>query len=106
VGTEQNNRTVAEIAEAVVDAVPGSVLEITGEAGPDPRSYRVDFSRARKVLDFEGQWTIPAGARELAEEYRFRNLTQQGFEQRFTRLAVLSSRQAEGSLDADMRPAG
>ena len=104
VGTENNNRTVAEIAEAVVEAVPGSILEITGEAGPDPRSYRVDFSRARKVLDFEGQWTIPAGAHELAKEYRFRGLTQRGFDQRFTRLAVLSARQAEGSLDAAMRP--
>ncbi len=57
VGTEKNNRTVAEIAQAVVDAVPGSELLITGEAGPDPRSYRVDFSRVRKALDFEAPWT-------------------------------------------------
>lgn len=104
VGTEKNNRTVAEIAQAVVEAVPGSVLEITGEAGPDPRSYRVDFSRARKLLDFEGQWTIADGAQQLAREYRARGLTQEAFDRRFTRLAVLARRQGDGELDASMRP--
>ena len=63
VGTEKNNRTVAEIAAAVVDAVPGSVLEITGEAGNDPRSYRVDFSRARKELGFEAELDDPGRRR-------------------------------------------
>jgi nucleoside-diphosphate-sugar epimerase len=106
VGTEKNNRTVAEIAEAVVDAVPGSVLEITGESGPDPRSYRVDFSRAREVLGFEARWSIPEGATQLATELRARGLTQEAFEQRFTRLAVLSRRQAAGELDASMRVTG
>jgi nucleoside-diphosphate-sugar epimerase len=106
VGTEKNNRTVAEIAEAVVDAVPGSVLEITGESGPDPRSYRVDFSRAREVLGFEARWSIPEGATQLATELRARDLTQEAFEQRFTRLAVLSRRQATGELDASMRVVG
>ena len=101
-GTERNNRTVAEIAHAVVDAVPGSKLEITGEAGNDPRSYRVDFSRARKELDFEAGWTIADGAEQLAREYRARGLTQHAFDNRFTRLAVLSRRQAEGSLGSQM----
>ena len=104
VGTERNNRTVAEIAAAVVDAVPGSELLITGEAGNDPRSYRVDFSRARKELGFEAQWTIPDGAAQLAREYRARGLTQEAFDQRFTRLAVLNARQRSGELDASMRP--
>ncbi|MBC8090985.1 MAG: SDR family oxidoreductase [Pseudonocardia sp.] len=103
VGTERNNRTVAEIAQAVVDAVPGSVLEITGEAGNDPRSYRVDFSRARKELNFEAKWTIQEGARQLRAEYTERGLTQEAFDHQFTRLAVLNRRQAEGSLDASMR---
>jgi nucleoside-diphosphate-sugar epimerase len=103
VGTEKNNRTVAEIAQAVIDAVPGSELEITGEAGNDPRSYRVDFSRARKELDFEAQWTIPDGAAQLAKEYRDRGLTQDAFDNRFTRLAVLSARQQKGELDEGMR---
>jgi nucleoside-diphosphate-sugar epimerase len=106
VGTEKNNRTVAEIAEAVVQAVPGSVLEITGEAGNDPRSYRVDFSRARKELDFEAGWTIADGAAQLAREYRARGLTQEAFDNRFTRLAVLNRRQAEGELDGSMRVIG
>lgn len=103
VGSESNNRTVADIAQAVVDAVPGSTLNITGEAGNDPRSYRVDFSRARKELGFEAKWSIPDGARQLAAEYKERGLTQQAFDEQFTRLAVLNRRQAAGELDANMR---
>ncbi|WP_219419075.1 NAD-dependent epimerase/dehydratase family protein [Pseudonocardia nigra] len=106
VGTEKNNRTVAEIAQAVIEAVPGSELEITGEAGNDPRSYRVDFSRARKELDFEAQWTIADGAAQLAKEYRERGLTQDAFDNKFTRLAVLNRRQQAGELDGNMRVQG
>ena len=106
IGTEKNNRTVAEIANAVVDAVPGADLAITGEAGNDPRSYRVDFSRARKELGFEAQWSIPEGAQQLAKEYRERGLTQEQFDKKFTRLAVLNARQQAGELDADMRVIG
>lgn len=102
VGTEKNNRTVAEIAQAVIDAVPGSTLNITGEAGNDPRSYRVDFSRARKELGFEAGWTIPAGAEQLATEYKARGLTQEAFDNSFTRLAVLNARQKAGELDGSM----
>jgi nucleoside-diphosphate-sugar epimerase len=104
IGTERNNRTVAEIAVAVVEAVPGAELLITGEAGNDPRSYRVDFSRARKELGFEAQWSIPEGAQQLAQEYRARGLTQAAFDRRFTRLAVLSARREAGELDSTMRP--
>jgi nucleoside-diphosphate-sugar epimerase len=103
VGTERNNRTVAEIAEAVADAVPGAELLITGANGNDPRSYRVDFSRARKELGYEAQWTIPDGAVQLAREYRARGLTQEAFDTRFTRLAVLNARRQAGELDASMR---
>ncbi len=106
VGTERNNRTVAEIAQAVAGAVPGAELLITGETGNDPRSYRVDFSRARKELGYEAQWTIPDGAVQLAREYRARGLTQEAFDTRFTRLAVLNVRQQAGELDASMRVVG
>ncbi|AWS40151.1 NAD(P)-dependent oxidoreductase [Streptosporangium sp. 'caverna'] len=105
VGSEQNNLTVAEIAAEVVEAVPGSALVITGEFGADPRSYRVDFSRIRTALpDYEAGWTVKAGAVELIDAYRRFELTQDAFVNRFTRLARLSARRADGTIDDSLRP--
>jgi hypothetical protein len=42
----------------------------------------------------------------LAREYRARGLTQEGFDSRFTRLAVLRARQQAGELDPSMRVVG
>ena len=105
VGSEQNNLTVAEIAAEVVEAVPGSTLVVTGEFGADPRSYRVDFSRIRTALpDYEAGWTVKAGAVELIDAYRRFELTQDAFVNRFTRLARLSARRADGTIDDSLRP--
>jgi nucleoside-diphosphate-sugar epimerase len=105
VGSEVNNVTVAEIANEVVEAVPGSTLLITGEAGNDPRSYRVDFARIRAALPgYDARWTVKAGAVELVEAYRSHGLTKHDFERRFTRLARLADRQAAGTIDAGLRP--
>ncbi|MEC3955834.1 SDR family oxidoreductase [Nocardia sp. CDC153] len=103
VGTEANNLTVAQIAQAVVDVVPESTLAITGESGADPRSYRVDFGYARKELGFEARWSIPDGAAELYREYTARGLTSEAFFQRFTRLAHLTSLKQAGVLDDELR---
>ncbi|ONI73135.1 NAD-dependent dehydratase [Actinosynnema sp. ALI-1.44] len=91
VGTEDNNLTVAQIAQHVVEAVAGSRLVITGEAGADPRSYRVDFARIRAAMPFTAQWTVKAGAVELADAYTEHGLTREDFERKFTRLAWLKS---------------
>ena len=107
IGTEANNRTVAQIAASVAAGVPGAEVVITGEAGPDPRSYRVDFSRLRAAVpSFTARWSIPAGAAELAAAYRTRGLTRQGFDTRFTRLAWLARRRELGAIGHDLRPCG
>lgn len=103
VGTESNNVTVAEIAKAVVAVVPGSKLLITGENGSDPRSYRVDFARARDVLGYEATWSISAGAAELYDKYTAYGLTAEDFAQKFTRLPHLERLGREGMLDESMR---
>lgn len=90
VGSEVNNVTVKEIANAVAATVPGSVLAITGETGADPRSYRVDFSAVRAALpDFQACYSIDDGAQELYSAYLTHGLTREAFERRFTRLARL-----------------
>ncbi|MER7583581.1 SDR family oxidoreductase [Kitasatospora sp. NPDC097691] len=104
IGSETNNVTVAEIAELVAEAVEGSKVRITGEAGADPRSYRVDFSRFRAAVpDFACEWTVQRGALELAQAYREFGLTREDFEQRFTRLAVLRRASEAGTVDDTLR---
>ncbi|OXM49778.1 NAD-dependent dehydratase [Amycolatopsis thailandensis] len=104
IGTERNNVTVAEIAEEVVEAVPGSTLRITGEAGADPRSYRVDFSRFRAAIPgFDCDWSVKDGALDLIDAYKTHGLTEHGFQRLFTRLARLQDRTAAGELDDTLR---
>jgi nucleoside-diphosphate-sugar epimerase len=103
VGTERNNLTVAEIAQAVVGVVPGAELVITGETGADPRSYRVDFSAFRDALGFQAAWSIPDGAAELYQKYISCGLTAEEFAKKFTRLPHLQTLCSDGVLDGAMR---
>ncbi|SEP42013.1 NAD-dependent epimerase/dehydratase family protein [Amycolatopsis saalfeldensis] len=104
IGTERNNVTVAEIAQEVVEAVPGSTLRITGEAGADPRSYRVDFARFREAIPgFDCEWSVKDGALQLIDAYRDYGLTRAQFERRFTRLNWLNDRQNAGAVDETLR---
>lgn len=105
VGTEANNATVAQIAQEAQRAVPGSRLDITGQTGSDPRSYRVDFSAIRAALPgYDATWSIADGADELADAYRAAPLTQAGFDGDFVRLKVLQRKRAAGLLGPDFRP--
>jgi nucleoside-diphosphate-sugar epimerase len=103
VGTESNNLTVAEIAQSVVDVVPGAKLLITGETGGDPRSYRVDFSAFREELGFKAKWSIPDGAAELYKEYIAAGLTADDFANKFTRLPHLKALRDRGVLDESLK---
>ena len=103
VGTEANNVTVAEIAE-VVAAETGAAVRITGEAGNDPRSYRVDFSRLRSLLPGANvRRSIADGARELVAAYRDHGMTEDLFTHRFVRLARIRELQEGSRIDAGLR---
>lgn len=45
VGRDDWNYRVADLANAVSSLIPGTLVNINGNAQPDKRSYRVDFSR-------------------------------------------------------------
>jgi nucleoside-diphosphate-sugar epimerase len=65
VGSDENNRTVREIAEAVSAEFPGCELTF-GPPNADNRSYRVAFGKIHEVFaDFRAAWDVAAGAAQL-----------------------------------------
>jgi nucleoside-diphosphate-sugar epimerase len=105
VGSPGNNVTVAEIANSVLEAVPGADLKITGEAGGDQRSYRVDFSLMERLVPaYRPAWTISRGAGELVSSYRKYGFDRESFTTRFTRLARIKQRLEAGAIGPDLRP--
>jgi nucleoside-diphosphate-sugar epimerase len=105
VGVNDENYQVRQIAEFVRETVPGCQIEYAGQTGPDPRNYRVDFSKITHTLpEFQPQWDARRGARELHEAFQRVGLTQEDFQGRkFTRLKQLSHLLDLGLLDESLR---
>lgn len=102
IGRSDDNLKVLEIAELVADAVPGSRITFSGESGNDPRSYRVDFSKAASVLGFKPRWTVAEGIGELVAWFRDGGISTDDFT-RYRRLAEIKRLMAEGRLSEDLR---
>jgi nucleoside-diphosphate-sugar epimerase len=105
IGRSDANYQVKDIAEAVRGAFPGARLEITGETGGDPRSYRVDFSKALTGLPgFAPQWTLERGVDEVAGWLKADGLGAEAFDSRmFIRLKQLKHELDRGVLDVELR---
>lgn len=105
IGQPENNIQIRDLAESVRLQVPGSKIEITGETGGDPRSYRVDFSRALSELPgFAPRWTIDMGCEEVDRWIVDRKIDLEHFQSReFVRLKQLQHLRASGSIDEDLR---
>ena len=105
VGRSDQNYQIRDIADAVADVVPGCHVEIASGAGPDKRSYRVNFDRiARALPDFKPCWDVHQGARQLYELFVATGLTLSDFEgSRYQRTAHIKTALASGVLGQDLR---
>jgi nucleoside-diphosphate-sugar epimerase len=101
VGRTEENYQIRQIAEIVGETVPGCRIEFAEGAGPDTRSYRVDFGKiARQVPAFRPHWTVREGARELYDAYRKTDLKLEEFEgPRYRRIDCLRQLLNSGRLD-------
>ncbi|MFH1369569.1 MAG: NAD(P)-dependent oxidoreductase [Elusimicrobiota bacterium] len=76
VGRDFENYKVKEIADKVQKVVPGSKVEILNKTGSDERSYRVDFSKIKKVLpEFKPCFDVDKGIVELYEAFKKYKMT-------------------------------
>jgi nucleoside-diphosphate-sugar epimerase len=105
IGRSDANYRVSDIALAVQAEFKGSTLEITGESGGDPRSYRVDFDKAfNRLPGFAPEWTLERGVDEIARFLRDNGLRDQAFDSRlFIRLKQLQHAMAIGEVDESLR---
>jgi nucleoside-diphosphate-sugar epimerase len=80
VGQNEENYQVRDVAAIVAETVPNCEVVYAAEGGPDPRCYRVDFSKLQRALpDFVPRWNVRLGAEELYEGYVREGLTLEQF---------------------------
>jgi len=105
IGRDDNNFRIREIAETIVGIMPAVRLEITGEAGPDPRSYRVSFAKAAADLPgYQADWSLERGGHEIVEWLRSGRLRERDFQSRFfVRLKQLQHLMSERFVDDEIR---
>lgn len=104
IGSNEHNVRIRDLADLLAE-LTGCEVVFSGEASPDPRSYRVDFSKLARVLpDFRCRWSVATGAEELLRAYRSIGLSAADFSgSRYTRLRRIKELLAAGRLVDDLR---
>lgn len=105
VGRQGENYRIKQVAEIVQAQVPGSVVEFSADAGPDPRCYRVDFSKIEKTFPELGlSWNVEKGVAELLAAYKKLKLTKDDLEGgKYLRIKTISQHIDAGRLGDDLR---
>jgi nucleoside-diphosphate-sugar epimerase len=104
-GADSLNYRIGDLAEIVVEAVPGVELEVLARPSADQRTYKADFGKfARTFPGFEFKWSPSTGARDLAEQLRGAGLTDEVYRgPRFVRLRWLEQLLEARRLDDSLR---
>jgi nucleoside-diphosphate-sugar epimerase len=105
VGQTEENYRIRELADIVVETVPGCRIEYAPGGGPDKRCYRVSCDKIRRMVPgFRPQWTARKGAQELYDAYRAVGLSSDDLERgRYTRIHHIQRLMKSGTLDASLR---
>ena len=105
VGRTSENYTMKELADLVAEAVPAAKIEIAPDAGPDKRSYRVNFEKIATVLPaFKPEWDARRGAQQLSDAYGRAGLTLEEFEgPRYQRISHIRKLISDDILTRDLR---
>lgn len=105
IGSAEQNYRIRELAETVKRRLPHCEITFADDASPDPRSYRVDFTKfASAFPECRFEWTAERGVDELAEAYAREGLTLERFQgPSYIRLGQLKRLLSAGDLDDDLR---
>jgi nucleoside-diphosphate-sugar epimerase len=104
VGSSNENYQIKDLAEIVRETVPDCRIEFDKDAGPDKRSYRVNFDKIESVLGFKAKWNARLGAKQVLEAIKKYGLELDDFEgPKYRRLDHIRELIASGKLDDSLR---
>ncbi len=105
IGTAEQNYRIRELAETVKGRLPDCEITFAEDASPDPRSYRVDFTKfASAFPECRFEWTAERGVDELADAYAREELTLERFQgPSYIRLGQIKRLLSAGDLDDQLR---
>jgi nucleoside-diphosphate-sugar epimerase len=105
VGADHWNYQVRDLAEAVVQTIPGVRVNINKDAPPDKRSYRVDFSLYRQLAPgHQPQVSLSQAISEIKQGLELMYFNDSNFRSsQFMRLKVLERQMAERRLTEELR---
>ncbi len=105
VGITEENYQIKDLAEIVQEVWPHCSIEFANQTGPDPRSYRVDFSKLKNSLpEFQPRWNARKSAQHLREVLETVQLSKEQFlGRKYIRLNQLKYLIESQQLDEDLR---
>jgi nucleoside-diphosphate-sugar epimerase len=105
IGKNENNYQVKDLAEAVAEEIPGTIVSINKKAQPDTRSYRVNFSLFEKLApDFIPKISLQESINGLKTGILKMNFNNNSFrESEYMRLNSIRNHLAQNRLDRDLR---
>jgi nucleoside-diphosphate-sugar epimerase len=105
VGRDEDNLQVSGIAELVASAVPGARITLAAGAGPDRRSYQVDFAKlAGTFPELALTWSVQAGVEELVTSFVRHGLdAARSASSRYVRLRRIQELMSARALDDQLR---
>ena len=94
-----------ELAQFVKETVPNCEIDYVEDAGPDERSYRVNFDKIHRVFpEFKTKWTAKKGVEECYQSYLKHGLNKDDYEGiKYKRIAHIKMLIADGKLDSNLR---
>ena len=68
-GGDENNRTKRALVQNITDQMPNAKISYK-DHGVDPRNYKVDFDKVKRVLGFKPEYSIDYGIKEVINALR------------------------------------
>jgi len=96
IGANNENYQVRDVGNAVQRLMPDAKVVYTGEVGPDPRNYRVNFNKLYNLFPtFRLEYNLQSGLEELLQKFRDHHFDLDAFNgDQFVRLRTLKKKLA------------